>query len=186
MCCQRGRVYCHIISEIFKFVYSRGRVYFLSSITVKGRAYHERGRFFQITKVWTGKGKEKDEIYLMKILFCSQILVCYDMLCCHQCWRGRLLDTIIQSCVVFDVTQMSYKSSIRVYWAPKIKEGRISVYQDPKVKEGRISVYQALKVKEARISFYQAYSVIKGRWGRTQFLSSWNGCQRKLSAYRVH
>ena len=88
----------------------------------------------------------------MKILF--QILVCYDMLCCHQCQRGRLLDIIIQLCVVFDVTQMSYKSSVRVYQAQSIYKEIYSVYRAPKIKEGRINVYRAPKVKEGRISVY--------------------------------
>ena len=68
-----------------------------------------------------------------------------------------MLDIIIQLCVVFDVTQMSYKSSVRVYQAPKVKEGRISVYRSPKVKEGRISVYRDPEIKEGRISVYQEF-----------------------------
>ena len=84
-----------------------------------------------------------------------------------------LLDIIIQLCVVFDVTQMSYKSSIKVYRAqsvykeiysvyraPKVKEGKISVYRATKVKEGRISVYRASKVKEDKISVHQAFPVL--------------------------
>ena len=84
-----------------------------------------------------------------------------------------MLDIIIQLCVVFDVTQMSYKLFFKVYRAqsvykeiyyvyraPKIKEGRISVYQAPKIKEGKISIYQAPKVKEGRISVYREFPIL--------------------------
>ena len=96
-------------------------------------------------------------------MFCSQISVSYDMLHCHQCQRGRFLDKIIQLCVVFDVTQMSYQPSINVYQALKVKEGKINFYQALKLKEGRISFYWAPKVKEGRISVYWAPKVKEGR-----------------------
>ena len=94
----------------------------------------------------------------------SPLMVHNFIRCLNKCFIGGvLLDTIIQLCVVFDVTQMSYQSSISVYQALKVNEGRINVYRAIKVNAGRISVYRALKVKEGKISFYQDYLVIEGR-----------------------
>ena len=51
------------------------------------------------------------------------------MLCFHQCQRGRLLDTIVQMCVVFDVTQMSYQLSVSAYRAHLVRKIVFCVYQ---------------------------------------------------------
>ena len=65
----------------------------------KGRVCYLRGRLLK-----------EGEFCLTKT--CFQISFRHEMLCCHQCQRGRLLDS-----VVFDVTQMSYQSLDSVYRA---------------------------------------------------------------------
>ena len=71
---------------------------------------------------------------------CFQTSFCYDMLCCHQCQRGRLLDTI-DNCVL---SLMLHKCHIR--------------YQ---------SFHQAQTVCNAIYSVNRAHSVIEGNLAKT-------------------
>ena len=99
---KEGEIYCHIF---LKFVWI---VDFAMKFLHKGRVCYLRGRLL----------KEGESIILEGELFCwhivlirtcFQISFCYDMLCCHQCQRGRLLDTI-DNCVL---SLMLHKCHIR-------------------------------------------------------------------------
>ena len=82
---KEGEIYCHIL---LKFVWKRK---LLCNSFTEGD-YWKRENFL---------------VYWRKM--CFQISFCYDMLCCHQCQRGRLLDTI-DNCVL---SLMLHKCHIR-------------------------------------------------------------------------
>ena len=50
----------------------------------------------------------------------------------HRCWIQ-----LVNCMVVFDVTQMSYQSSDRVYRAQKVSEAKFSVNRAHSVNEGK-------------------------------------------------
>ena len=118
-------------------------------------------------------------------VLCFQISSCYDMLCCHQCQRGRFLDS-----VVFDVTQMSYQSLDRIYRAQKVSKAlKLSTELTRSSKEmwkrnclpsSTRSSKEMWKIKCLpsslgyrrkfdKNSVYQAHSVIKGNLAKIVF-----------------
>ena len=86
------------------------------------------------------------------------------MLCCHQCQRGRLLDTIDNCKVVFDVTQISYQSSDRVYQASRALQRKFSPYRAQKVKIAVYNVYLVEKVNEGKFCVYLVEKVNEGKF----------------------
>ena len=121
-----------------KFIYTRGRVYcFPSKISYRESLLWKREILADNWSLnWQRRRKRSNKFF-------SQISVCYDMLCCHQCQRGRLLDTIIQLSVVFDVTQMSYQLSINLYRAQLVCKVIYNVYRAQLVCKVIYSVYRA-------------------------------------------
>ena len=104
------------------------------------------------------------------------------------------MDTIDNCKVVFDVTQISYQPSDRVYQASralqrkfspyraqKVKTAIYSVYLVEKVNKGNFSVYRATKVNEGKFSLYRARKVNE----EDQCLPSSLGVQRILHSFVV-
>ena len=101
-----------------------------------------------------------------------------------DCWIQ-----LINCKVVFDVTQISYQPSDRVYQASRALQrkfspyraqkeniGKYSVYLAGKVNEGKYSVYLVAQVNEEKLSLYRARKVNK----EDQCLPSSLGVQRSL------
>ena len=63
-----------------------------------------------------------------------------------DCWIQ-----LVNCMVVFDVTQMSYQSSDRVYRAQKVSKAIYSVYRACKVKQRKVSVNRAHSVIEEKM-----------------------------------
>jgi hypothetical protein len=87
------------------------------------------------------------------------------------------LDTIDNCKVVFDVTQISYQSSDRVYQASRALQRKFSLYRAQKaniavysvyliekVNEGKFSVYLVEKVNEGKFSVYLVEKVNEGKF----------------------
>ena len=106
--------------------------------------------------------KEGEVCYLVGLVF--KISFRYDMVCCHQCQRGRLLDNF-----VLDVTEMSYQSLILVHQAQKFCNAIYSANRAHSViEENEVeSVYQAHSVNEGNEedSVNQDHSVINFFFG---------------------
>ena len=87
-----------------------------------------------------------------------QISFCYDMLCCHQCQRGRLLDTIV-NCVL---SLMLHKCHIS--HQPESTELRQSA------KQFTVSTKHSWTTQR-KVSSYWAHSGIKGFCSRKLMLT---------------
>ena len=145
---KEGEIYCHIF---LKFVWKEK---FLCNSFTKGD-YWKRENFFLVFC------KENWRTYF-------QILFCYDMLCCHQCQRGRLLDTI-DNCVL---SLMLHKCHIRYQSFTELKHsanGEVSFYRVHSVTKGKIE--KSVSTELTRSS--------KERW-RSQFLPSSLGHRKKM------
>ena len=53
--------------------------------------------------------ENQNETKDMFLYSCSKISLHYDMLCCHQCQRGRLLDQLINCVLSLMLHKMSYQ-----------------------------------------------------------------------------
>ena len=89
----------HVLSKREKIIV----ISFWHFVIPRGRKFFHGGRILQWRRSFWCKIKE-GETFCQRD-FCFQISLCYDMLYCHQCQRGRLLKTIIQLYVIFDVTK---------------------------------------------------------------------------------
>ena len=128
--------------------------------------------------------KEGEVCYLVGLVF--KISFCYDMMCCHQCQRGRLLDNI-----VLDVTQISYQSLDSVYRAQTVSKEIYRVYRAQRIHKAIYNVYRAnlgIEGNVARTDSTELTRSSKEMW-QGQLLSSSLVRQRKSgkdSFYRVH
>ena len=66
--------------------------------------------------------------------------------------------------VVFDVTQISYQSSDRVYQASRALQRKFSLYRAQKVNIAVFSLYRVGKVNEGKISVHRARKVNEGNF----------------------
>ena len=116
------------------------------------------------------------------LLFCKenwrrmyfQISFCYDMFCCHQCQRGRLLDTI-GNCVL---SLMLHKCHIRYQSFTELRHSAST----------KDSFYRAHSVIEEKTAFTELTWSSKERW-RNQFSPSSLGHRKKngeVSFHRAH
>ena len=120
---------------------------------------------------------------------CFQISFCYDMLCCHQCQRGRLLDTIdnwvlslmLHKCHIRyqSITELSHSANAKVSF-----NRAHSVTKRKSVKSVFTERTRSPKENEKSVFTEFTRSPKESWW--SQFLPSSLGPHRELSAYRVH
>ena len=119
---------------------------------------------------------------------CFQISFCYDMLCCHQCQRGRLLETI-DNCVLSlmlhkchirhqSFTKLSHSENTKdsLYRALSVNKGNAedSVHRDHSVNEGKAEdsvnrTHSVIEGKMKKVSVNRAHSVIEGKLMKSIF-----------------